>query len=441
MTTLDDWPGVVERTVENLVSVVGSFLPSLGARKLHGGLADALIGFGVYLTVASVGYLALFAYTPLDYEAMRGFAGTATLGIAIAVVMLSLLRTHEDWAGLAVGLLWAMALGTCLATVTYLYADVRTLGDWILFGVLPSLVPAAVLLLARLGPLKGVLVTLAFALPTLGGSLDEILRSWGFGTSEDTAEYVPPDTEMIYALQRDLLDGQANLRPGDPDRVEMFAVLGAGDPYQSVFSREVRAVGAFLEREMDGAGRVLRLINDDGAPTAYPLMNRVNLRRALADVRGAMDDDDLLFLFLTSHGGPGLLSARFDPVITRDIRPEDIADALDEADIGNAIIVISACYSGSFTDALAAPDRLILTAASADRTSFGCSDTAVWTEWGRAFFVESWPQNRDPRVAAVRAQEIVAKRETQRGLETSSPLIVEGDEIGAVIDRWLETLD
>ncbi|NNF89905.1 MAG: hypothetical protein HKM96_00890, partial [Boseongicola sp.] len=133
--------------------------------------------------------------------------------------------------------------------------------------------------------------------------------------------------------------------------------------------------------------------------------------------------------------------ARFDPVITRDIRPEDIADALDEADIGNAIIVISACYSGSFTDALAAPDRLILTAASADRTSFGCSDTAVWTEWGRAFFVESWPQNRDPRVAAVRAQEIVAKRETQRGLETSSPLIVEGDEIGAVIDRWLETLD
>ncbi|NNL36350.1 MAG: hypothetical protein HKP35_11070, partial [Silicimonas sp.] len=356
-------------------------------------------------------------------------------------VMLSLLRTHEDWSGLAVGLLWAMALGTCLATVTYLYADVRRLSDWILFGVLPSLVPAAVLLLARLGPLKGVLVTLAFALPTLGGSLDEILRSWGFGSSEDTAEYVPPDTEMIYALQRDLLDGQANLRPGDPDRIEMFAVLGAGDPYQSVFSREVRAVGAFLEREMDGAGRVLRLINDDGAPTAYPLMNRVNLRRALADVRGAMDDDDLLFLFLTSHGGPGLLSARFDPVITRDIRPEDIADALEEADIGNAIIVISACYSGSFTDALAAPDRLILTAASADRTSFGCSDTAVWTEWGRAFFVESWPQNRDPRVAAVRAQEIVAKRETQRGLETSSPLIVEGDEIGAVIDKWLEALD
>ncbi|NNL72198.1 MAG: hypothetical protein HKP29_02430, partial [Silicimonas sp.] len=98
MTTADDRPGVVERTVENLVTVVGSFLPSMGARKLHGGLVDALIGFGVYLTVAAVGYLALFAYTPLDYEAMRGFAGTATLGIAIAVVMLSLLRTHEDWA-------------------------------------------------------------------------------------------------------------------------------------------------------------------------------------------------------------------------------------------------------------------------------------------------------------------------------------------------------
>ena len=224
-------------------------------------------------------------------------------------------------------------------------------------------------------------------------------------------------------------------------RMRTLARLICDSTLQMVFAREVMSVGALLEEQMGARDRVVRLVNDDAAPTAFPLMNRVNLRRALKRAGDAMDADDILFLFLTSHGEPNILSMQFQSVISRDIGPGDVAGALDDAGIGNAIIVISACYSGSFVEELAAPDRLILTAARADRTSFGCSDAAEWTEWGRAFFVDAWPETPDPRLAAVRAQEIVAAREVERKIEASHPQIVEGDAIGAVIDRWLARLE
>ena len=42
------------------------------------------------------------------------------------------------------------------------------------------------------------------------------------------------------------------------------------------------------------------------------------------------------------------------------------------------VVVISACYSGIFVDGLAAPNRMIMTAARRDRSSFGCSEDATY---------------------------------------------------------------
>ena len=40
------------------------------------------------------------------------------------------------------------------------------------------------------------------------------------------------------------------------------------------------------------------------------------------------------------------------------------------------IVIISACYSGAFTPVLANISTLVITAAAADRPSFGCEDGA-----------------------------------------------------------------
>jgi hypothetical protein len=49
-------------------------------------------------------------------------------------------------------------------------------------------------------------------------------------------------------------------------------------------------------------------------------------------------------------------------------------------------VVISACYSGVFIPWLANPNNLVVTAADANHSSFGCEDRAKWTYFGNAFF-------------------------------------------------------
>ncbi len=101
------------------------------------------------------------------------------------------------------------------------------------------------------------------------------------------------------------------------------------------------------------------------------------------------------------------------------------------------MIVISACYSGSFANELVADHHLIITAAAPDRNSFGCRDQNEWTDWGRAFFAEALTTTRDFRDAARIAQETVASRESAEGLTSSQPMMVEGKAIGPVLDRLL----
>ncbi|NJN36996.1 MAG: hypothetical protein HC794_08015 [Nitrospiraceae bacterium] len=88
----------------------------------------------------------------------------------------------------------------------------------------------------------------------------------------------------------------------------------------------------------------------------------------------------------------------------------------------------------SFIDDIAAPNRLVITAARGDRTSFGCRDGAEWTEFGESFFDRALRAERDPRKAFPVAAEDVARKEAADGLTPSQPQIADGAEIGAVLD-------
>ena len=45
------------------------------------------------------------------------------------------------------------------------------------------------------------------------------------------------------------------------------------------------------------------------------------------------------------------------------------------------VVMVSACYSGQFIQPLRADNRIIMTAASATRPSFGCSEAQEYTFW------------------------------------------------------------
>jgi Peptidase C13 family len=69
-----------------------------------------------------------------------------------------------------------------------------------------------------------------------------------------------------------------------------------------------------------------------------------------------------------------------------EVTPSNLADMLDRTGVRHKIVIISACYSGVFIPRLAEADTLVITAADANHSSFGCRDKAKWTYFGDAFF-------------------------------------------------------
>jgi hypothetical protein len=80
--------------------------------------------------------------------------------------------------------------------------------------------------------------------------------------------------------------------------------------------------------------------------------------------------------YVTSHGAPS--GAVFGPnlLMTPELLKQLISDACPSRP---AVVVVSACFSGVFTARLKADDRMVMTAARRDRTSFGCGADDVHT--------------------------------------------------------------
>jgi hypothetical protein len=263
-----------------------------------------------------------------------------------------------------------------------------------------------------------------------------------FDESEDaaTADWKPIDIESVYYAQPALLDAQlAGLRAGQPGEVELYAMLLAYYPHERVFLREVESAGTIIESGFGAEGRIVRLANSRAEPGRYPLANRRNLESGLARLSQVMGEEDVLLLYLTSHGSKELLSAGYWELGTADLDAEALALALANSGIGNAVVIVSACKSGSFVPWLAAPDRLIITASSAERNSFGCSDANEWTRFGDAFFNQALRSTQDFRVAFDIAAALVAEWERADGREASQPQIALGPEIEPVLEQLAAT--
>lgn len=109
-----------------------------------------------------------------------------------------------------------------------------------------------------------------------------------------------------------------------------------------------------------------------GEQPAAPFATRESLRRAVAEMRDVARPGDRMLVMLTSHGYHDVLASvaanrRYPP-----IRGAELSDLLSPLADWETGVVISACYSGSLIPALRHPKRWIMTAAAADRNSYGC---------------------------------------------------------------------
>jgi len=183
-------------------------------------------------------------------------------------------------------------------------------------------------------------------------------------------------------------------------------------------------------------------VNSPGAVGIDPLATLSNLRAALAGIGSKMDgNEDVLVLFLTSHGSENhQLYVGMPPLALDQIEPQDLRSALDDAKIRWRVVVVSACYSGGFIDALRDPRTLVITSARADRASFGCGADSDITWFGKAFLTEALNQTTDFEQAFALASRKVREWELAQSQIPSVPQMAEGSAIAAHLQAWRKDL-
>ena len=240
------------------------------------------------------------------------------------------------------------------------------------------------------------------------------------------------DVESVYYSQNTLLDKSIdNLIEGKAGVADLFFIGFAGDADEDVFMNETKSAQSIMDDYFNTFGRSLVLINNEDTIESVPLANGHNLKNSIKDTAKLMNiDEDILVLFLASHGSKDhYISANFPPFKLNDLNASDINGALNSAGVKWRIIIISACYSGGFIEPLADPYTLLITAASADRNSFGCGHDGQYTYFGEAYLENGLKQTKSFVQAFDVAKKIIFEKENEEGFKNSDPQIRVGSEI------------
>jgi hypothetical protein len=263
----------------------------------------------------------------------------------------------------------------------------------------------------------------------------------GFGWLTDTLNVIPDVWAPLEAQTADpeggLADGEAILF-GQPGRIDelleavkrgtspkpegfFLGFAGVGD--EKVFAQEIGLASRVLGERYDMAARSVSLINDERDLERAPLATVSGLKYALRGLGARMNlDQDVLFLSISSHGAddPAIMVAN-SQLPLKDLTAEDLADALRDSGIKWRVIILSACYAGGFIESLRDPQTIVITAAAADRTSFGCSNDRDLTYFGEAFYRDALPGARSLRDAFETAKAAIAARERVEHVTPSNP--------------------
>ena len=408
--------------------------------------------------LASIGISRLFYDSGAVFHWQASVAGWSNLLLTIWACYVVRPVPAPDGAPSAAHLLTlVLALSLCLsAGYGLLYAGLvhtawfRKAGQWVQMGA--WLLPiawstlATLTVLVRTGERSLLRRGAALCALGLGCALSYFLAPapsfWREqeATAEQREAELVFDQELIESQQPLLAQGVAALAPQRPGIADMYTITFAPFEGEEVFRREARMVSEVMAKRFDAAGRGLQLINHAQEIERTPWATPLNMQRAIAGVAQAMDrDEDVLFIHLTSHGAEdGQLAANFMPLDVAPVTPQDLKAWLDEAGVRHRVISISACYSGSWIAPLAGEDTLVMTAADADHTSYGCGKKSALTFYGRAMFDEQLrSKTLSFEAAHAAARVVIDKREREAGKDDgySNPQIKVGGRIRPYLEK------
>lgn len=273
-------------------------------------------------------------------------------------------------------------------------------------------------------------------------------------TTTASAQYGPPSPmsdplSRVVSMQRKQLgttsvDQQrlaaaaSHLAPERKGVVDAYVIVVALDS-DPVFAREARETARVLTQRYDAAGRTLLLAGLDGRSIdPQPKGSPDTLGQAIKQVAGIMNtEEDALILYITAHGSPQGIAWRDQGQMLGNVAPEWLDDLFKHYRIANRLVMVSACFSGIFVPVLRSEAGAVITAASADRTSFGCQSDNDWTFFGDALINHGLRKAQPLASAFGEAKGMIGGWEAKGKLIPSNPQIAIGPQAGT----WLGPLE
>ena len=325
-------------------------------------------------------------------------------------------------------------------------------GAWVVFGA------ATLWSLAVSAVLAGRLAAWTWRVPVLAALLAAsaaltvwqfTARPWQADESVDGSTAVLHLSQQLFEDQQALLAQQLNaIAPPDASAGEQPQVYGlVFAPYaeEDVFKRESTLVADVLAQRFGAQGRVVQLLNHAATAQTHPWATPLNLQRSLQGLARRMNlQRDVLVVYLTSHGAQNFqLAASHGPLEVEPLTPAVLHAALDAAGIRHRVVAVSACFSGGWVDVLADPHTLVMTAADATHTSYGCGRLSALTFFGRALFDEQLRRSHSFEQAFAAAVPVIRQREIDAGKPDgfSNPQIRMGAAIAPVLQVLAARLD
>jgi hypothetical protein len=216
-------------------------------------------------------------------------------------------------------------------------------------------------------------------------------------------------------------------KPADAPRVVHYrAVLAAGDASIPNFDNAVSTLSGRLHR----LGIEAALLTSDPKKVTdwrgWATANRIDVLFNQIDFKPA----DGCFVFVTSHGSVRGLSMSVDEWEWNTLTPERLAGILTRH-CGDrpTVAILSGCHSGTFLrPEMEADNRIILTAARYDRTSFGCSADTFYTYFDECL-LDAMGKPGTWRAIFARTKACVSEKERRWSFIPSLPQAYFGEDV------------
>lgn len=196
--------------------------------------------------------------------------------------------------------------------------------------------------------------------------------------------YDSPGKEKSDALLRmQLIKAQLQAQALSPAGRVLFAGF-AMNSQSMAFRGDVLSAEKWVQA-IDPGAVVFKLNNPViGQEADWPYATPENIAVVLKTVASLARPQDKVVLLFATHGARDVLSVDFGGKLYPHLNAQWMKQRLAGLQGKPTLLLLSACHSGSFVSPLRDPSRIILAAAAADRSSFGCD-----FESNNTFFIDA----------------------------------------------------